>query len=487
MEKNNKSKNKKNKITKNQKIVLILLCILLLIILPISIFLIFSQDFQVKDFQENIELNIQEEFSDFSGNVCYGGLLKCENVNVTKEGEVDSTKVGDYEVTYKYTYKDKVLEKKQIVHVVDKESPVITISSENLSYCPNGKLRDYEVKALDNVDGDITNLIEIKAEEGKLYFSVRDSSSNETTEIRDALIEDKDKPVIILKGESTTYMKQNSSYTELGATATDYCDGDLTSEINITGTINTSKVGEQQVTYRVKDKSGNEASIVRKVYVYGNNDTYTPNGKSIYLTFDDGPGPYTEELLDILKKYNVKATFFVTNQGLTKGYDNLILRAYQEGHTIGLHTNTHNYNIYTNETTYFNDLYAIQDKVERITGMKSFIIRFPGGSSNTVSQSYDNGSHIMSKLTKAVEAKGFRYFDWNVSSGDAGETTNTNVVAKNVIQSLGNNSTYMVLQHDIKNFSVKAVSQIIEYGLSHGYTFRPITMETPNVHHHINN
>ena len=130
-------------------------------------------------------------------------------------------------------------------------------------------------------------------------------------------------------------------------------------------------------------------TAIRQVFVYENNNYNAPNGKSIYLTFDDGPGKYTENLLNILKEYNVKATFFVTDQGLTKGYDQMILRAYQEGHTIGLHSNSHSYSIYTNEQTYFDDLYAIQAKVERITGAKSYIIRFPGGSSNTVSESYD--------------------------------------------------------------------------------------------------
>ena len=115
------------------------------------------------------------------------------------------------------------------------------------------------------------------------------------------------------------------------------------------------------------------------------------------------------------------------------------------------------------------------------------IIRFPGGSSNTISKSYDGGTHIMSGLTKAVEARGFRYFDWNVVSGDAGETTNTATVISNVIGALGNNSTYMVLQHDIKGFSVDAVESIIKFGLSHGYTFRAITNDTPTVHHRVNN
>src|SRR5699024_7028919 len=105
----------------------------------------------------------------------------------------------------------------------------------------------------------------------------------------------------------------------------------------------------------------NEATVTRHVYVYESSDYPSLNGKNIYLTFDDGPSKYTNKLLDVLKKYNVKATFFVTDQGLTKGYDDVIKRAYDEGHTIGLHSSTHNYGyIYSSVNSYFDDLYAIQ-------------------------------------------------------------------------------------------------------------------------------
>lgn len=226
----------------------------------------------------------------------------------------------------------------------------------------------------------------------------------------------------------------------------------------------------------------------RMVYVISINHPEIPNGKSIYLTFDDGPSSYTNTLLDILDKYNVKATFFVTNQGFTKSYDDVILREYQSGHTVGLHSNTHYYPyIYSSVNNYLEDLYAIQSKVKRITGITSMIMRFPGGSSNTVSKNYDLKTHIMSKLTSEVEKRGFHYVDWNIVSGDAGETTDTNVVIANVESHLGNNNTYVVLQHDIKKFSVDAVESIIKYGLAHGYTFRNITMNSPVVHHRINN
>ena len=195
---------------------------------------------------------------------------------------------------------------------------------------------------------------------------------------------------------------------------------------------------------------------------------------------------YTNKLLDILRKYDVKATFFVTDQ--PSRYDSCIKRAYDEGHTIAMHSATHNYKyIYSSTDNYFKDLERIQNKIKRITGETTYMLRFPGGSSNTVSRNYDKGTKIMSKLTKMVVARGYRYFDWNVSSGDAGNTTKTSKVYSNVVNSLGNGKTYIVLQHDSKGYSVNAVEDIIKYGLSRGYNFRPLTMNSPTIHHGVNN
>ncbi|MBQ6375515.1 polysaccharide deacetylase [Candidatus Saccharibacteria bacterium] len=205
---------------------------------------------------------------------------------------------------------------------------------------------------------------------------------------------------------------------------------------------------------------------------------------TVYLTFDDGPGEYTGWLLDILKQYGVKATFFVTG----RGDDDLIRRAYDEGHAIGLHTMSHNYAyIYDNADNFFADLYAVQERVRRITGQNSYLMRFPGGSSNTVSRRYDHGTRIMSYLTEAVEGAGFRYYDWNVTSGDAGGTTETEMVAENVILRLEEPGDYIVLQHDIKDFSVAAVPEIIEYGLGHGYEFKKLEAGAIEAHHGVNN
>lgn len=204
----------------------------------------------------------------------------------------------------------------------------------------------------------------------------------------------------------------------------------------------------------------------------------------VYLTFDDGPSPRTSEILDILKKYNVKATFFVTNQN--SQYDYLIKRAYDEGHTIGLHTSSHNYHeIYASEDAYFADLQAIQDKVYNITGYRSTIIRFPGGSSNTVSR-FNPG--IMTRLTQLVEERGFYYHDWNVDSEDAAGA-NEERQMNNVMTYSPKHEVVNLLMHDSGNkyATVNSLEAKIKYYLDNGYSIEPLTPSSPCVHHGVNN
>lgn len=203
----------------------------------------------------------------------------------------------------------------------------------------------------------------------------------------------------------------------------------------------------------------------------------------VYLTFDDGPGDYTNALLDILDKYEVKATFFVTG----RGDDEVIKREFDEGHTVALHTWTHNYAyVYSSVDNYFADLTQIAERVKNITGQETKLIRFPGGSSNLVSRRYDGRTRIMSTLTREVEARGYQYFDWNVDSDDAGRAKDSDTVFVNVAAHLKPGPN-VVLQHDIYPYSVEAVERIIQYGNENGYVFEPLTVDSPTVHHDINN
>lgn len=206
--------------------------------------------------------------------------------------------------------------------------------------------------------------------------------------------------------------------------------------------------------------------------------------KTVYLTFDDGPSDRTEEILNILDKYHVKATFFVTYQD--EKYDHLIKRMYKEGHTIGLHTASHNYReVYASEEAYFADLKRIQDKVYDLTGYRSVIIRFPGGSSNTVSR-FNPG--IMTRLTKLVTEQGYYYHDWNVDSEDAagaGEERQMN----NIRNYSPKHDIINLLMHDAasKHATVNSLEDKIKYYIENGYAIEPLTPISPCMHHGINN
>lgn len=209
--------------------------------------------------------------------------------------------------------------------------------------------------------------------------------------------------------------------------------------------------------------------------------TVPSNGKTIYLTFDDGPSYLTEDLLSLLEKYNIKATFFMCDTGRPK----LIKKVHEAGHAIGIHTKTHLYNeIYQSEEAYFEDLYAMQNIIYEQTGERSMLMRFPGGSSNGVS-SFNPG--IMTRLSKLVEEKGFTYFDWNVSSGDT-STQDTEQILNTLITETKELTHAIVLLHsEARDFSFNAIEDYILWGLDNGYTFLPLTADSPRALHRIRN
>ena len=112
-------------------------------------------------------------------------------------------------------------------------------------------------------------------------------------------------------------------------------------------------------------------------------------------------------------------------------------------------------------------------------------MRFPGGASNTVSRRYSSG--IMSRITKEVVNRGYKYYDWNISSGDAGNTTLASGVYSNVVNSLRHDRVNMVLMHDTKSYTRDAVRDIIRFGKNNGYRFEKITMDTEMITQRVNN
>ncbi len=193
--------------------------------------------------------------------------------------------------------------------------------------------------------------------------------------------------------------------------------------------------------------------------------------KTVYLTFDDGPSDRTVEILDILKENDIKATFFIIGKEGDKKKD-ILKRMADEGHTIGIHTYSHVYSsIYDSVESYLDDFYQTYKLIDDTTGIKPEIFRFPGGSINKYSSlDYEE---IIAEMTR----RGFTYYDWNASSGDANLRTTANSVYSNTVRSSENKDRIILLMHDSvsKTYTVQALPSIIEYYKAQGYKFERIT------------
>ncbi len=426
-------------------------------------------------------------------------------------GQVDIDRIGKYLIKYIARADGSVRTEYRHVHVVDSQAPVITLTENSNSYTlPGQPYKEEGFTATDNYDGDLTDRVIRREADGVVTYTVSDTYGNTTTVTRTINYLDPSIPQIVLQGGQMAFIMTGDNYEEPGYTATDMEDGNLTSSVVVTGAVDNLTSGIYTLKYTVTNKKGVTGTLDRTVYVIPKPEgtetpdngqtnpdgeqtppvvdlptggtTIEPNGKTIYLTFDDGPSEHTARLLDILAKYNVKATFFVVG---TKDMS-LVARAAQEGHTIAIHTYTHRYSeIYASDEAFFKDLYSMQDLIYQHTGIKTMLTRFPGGSSNTISSAYSKG--IMTRLTKELRARGFQYFDWNVDSNDAGGAQTADEVFQNVTKGVSQRTNSVVLQHDTRGFSVDAVERIIAWGLCNGYTFKALDINSPASHHPVNN
>ncbi len=194
---------------------------------------------------------------------------------------------------------------------------------------------------------------------------------------------------------------------------------------------------------------------------------------TVYLTFDDGPSERTGEILDILRENGVKATFFVTGQTSQLAQD-MMRRIVEEGHTIGIHTYTHDYRkVYASVPAFLEDFDRIYNWVHQVTGVYPQIFRFPGGSIN------DYNRKIYKKLIAEMERRGFIYYDWNAANGDAlGVHYTVAELTQNALSKVGFDRL-IVLMHDSadKTGTVACLPEVIAGYRDAGYEFAPLTPE----------
>ena len=200
----------------------------------------------------------------------------------------------------------------------------------------------------------------------------------------------------------------------------------------------------------------------------------------VYLTFDDGPSENTSKILDILKERGIKATFFVIGQE-DEASKELYQRIVPEGHTLGMHSFSHKYDvIYKSLESFQEDMEHLRSYLEDVTGVTPTIMRFPGGSSNQVS------NVDIRELIHYVKEQGITYYDWNVVSGDATSQVYTpDELVANVMEDVVKYDTSVVLMHDSspKATTVDALGPMIDQLQELGAEILPIDETTKPIQH----
>ncbi|MCM1025608.1 MAG: polysaccharide deacetylase family protein [Roseburia sp.] len=201
----------------------------------------------------------------------------------------------------------------------------------------------------------------------------------------------------------------------------------------------------------------------------------------VYLTFDDGPSAYTDDILDILDQYGVKATFFVVGKE-TDSAKAALQDIVARGHTLGMHSYSHKYSeVYHSVEDFAEDFTKLRDYLYEVTGVTCDVYRFPGGSSNTVSRI------DMHEFADYLAEQEVEFFDWNIASGDGGkELLSVDTLVKNCTGEIEKHGTSVILLHDSvsKKTTVEALPDIIETILAMEDTeILPITEDTEPVHH----
>lgn len=280
----------------------------------------------------------------------------------------------------------------------------------------------------------------------------------------------------------------NSKQKNLSSTSIKAADNQNTVE-NTTVQDEDVQANNQSSTDNVENHDLDSVTLDAHIVPQIINNTYPDDGKKVIcLTFDDGPSTtVTPQILDVLNKYNVKATFFLIGSNIEKNdtSKSIVAQTANDGHSLGNHTYSHttDYNIPTslyyknaiNIDLYFSELEHTYNIMKQIIGQdfKSRIIRMPGGHMTRVHQNSAN----LDKFDQKLQEDGLVSIDWNCSDLDTVPTTKTaDQIVQNTISYIGNKEKVILLMHDTygKEETAKALPRIIEYYKARGYEFERI-------------
>lgn len=444
-----------------------------------------SQQPRIHFIHNEIHLSLYEEVKpyDYIEEVSHMDIEELEIQN-----HVNNEKLGEYKIEYIYRKHTFTLK----VFIDDKIPP--QFETLNTKILRNEKVNPESL--VKNIEDDSKTIVYFKEDyifnEIKTYrviVVVEDEYENKTEKNAYVLVEEKDREAPTILGlEKTTILIGDQIDLKKGIILKD--DHDKNPKLTIDDSkLNIRKIGEYEVYYHVEDDTGNQETYTRIIEVlsqYDNREAKQDGQKVCYLTFDDGPSNNTGEILKILDEYHIKATFFVT--GTSPKDFHYIKEAHQKGHTIGLHTYSHDYEfIYSSLKNYITDLNKIKEVVYKQTGVETKFMRFPGGSSNLVSKKYNVG--IMKRLTKKVIDLGYQYYDWTSINGDGEGIKTVNGLKKKAMEEIGDQEDIMFLMHDSSGQSntVKALPAILDQLIKKGYQFEAISQYSPTFHHTVQN
>lgn len=286
---------------------------------------------------------------------------------------------------------------------------------------------------------------------------------------------------IVLHGGSEIDWPCGRPFTDPGWQALDGLGEDCTDSVETEGELCVWKAGSYTLRYSFEDSTGQRVEEERLVNIIpAELPVPVQREKVIYLSFDDGPCEYTDRVLELLDKYNAKATFFVIGSA-PEEYRDRLEKIYAQGHQLGIHALNHDYGIlYSSEEYFFEDFMQMQSLIYEHTGSYATVCRFPGGSEtayNFLGRRTEGGFEV---IKQRLADMGVRYYDWNVKI--EGEGRSGDDLYYSFVNQVQRSSNPICLQHDTRLYSVNTLDRLLKWGTENGYTFAPIDTSTPEVH-----